>query len=319
MRRLFSSLAVAAAILCAPTAGKAWGVNGHAMVADLAMKILSDPRTGSPAVLAELQKLLPYAHAVDTGTLPVSSIADIASAPDSYRANGHPETTQWHFVDIPLQAPGYDAARDCHYSDDGTATVPAETCIVAKLPEMVATLADKSKTDQERGFALAFVVHLVGDIHQPLHAENDNDKGGNDRKFAWRGGITPTNLHTVWDSTLIDEQFGLPVAHKDPDPNKNYKVDLGPAAEAIKRLTPASCAEKSDGWVHPGVTRDMAATAKAWAEESHMLAPAAYTKLPAGFPSGWEDAYANYADPVIDCQLQKAGARLAEILREALS
>jgi hypothetical protein len=319
MRTLFSSLAVAAALLGTPMAGKAWGVNGHAMVADLAMSVLSDAKTGSPTAVATLQRLLPFAHAVDSGTLPVNSIADIASAPDSYRAGGHPETTQWHFVDTPLQAAGYDAARDCHFSDDGTATVAAETCIVAKLPEMVATLADKSKSDQERGFALAFVVHLVGDIHQPLHAENDNDKGGNDRKFAWRGGATPTNLHTVWDSTLIDEQFGLPVAHKDPDPNKNYKVDLGPAAEAIKRLSPASCSDKPDGWVHAGLIRDMAATVKGWAEESHKLAPAAYTNLPAGFPTGWEDNYANYADPVIDCQLQKAGARLAEVLREALS
>ena len=318
MRALLSSLAVAAALLGTPTAGQAWGVNGHAMVADIAMKILSDPATGAPATVAALQRLLPFAHDVDSGTLPVKTIADIASAPDSYRAGPHPETTQWHFVDIPLQAAGYDAARDCHFSVDGTASVPEETCIVAKLPEMVAILADKSKSDQERGLALAFVVHLVGDIHQPLHAENDNDKGGNDRKFTWRGGTMPTNLHTVWDSTLIDEQFGLPVAHKDPDPNKNYKVDLGPAAEAIKRLSPAACPDKPGDWAHAGITGDMKATVKAWAEESHKLAPAAYTNLPAGFPTGWEDSYANYADSVIDCQLQKAGARLAEVLREAL-
>lgn len=319
MRILVSSLAIAATLLCVPSAGRAWGVNGHAMVADLAMNILSDPKTGSPGTLASLQALLPYAHAVDSGTLPVSTIADIASAADSYRAGSHPETTQWHFVDIPLQAPAYDAARDCHFADDGQSTVAAQTCIVAKLPEFVAILADKSKSNEERGFALAFVVHLVGDIHQPLHAENDNDKGGNDRKFTWRGGTTPTNLHTVWDSTFIDEQFGLPVAHRDPDPNKNYKVDLGPAHEAVKRLDPASCPDKPDAWVQKDVTRDMATAVRAWAEQSHKLAPAAYTSLPAGFPTGWEDSYAQYADPVIDCQLQRAGARLAEVLREALS
>jgi hypothetical protein len=317
MRSLISSVALAAAIFCAPTVGKAWGTNGHAMVADVAMKILSDPTSGSPATLAALQALLPYAHAVDSGTLPVNSIADIASAPDSYRAGGHPETTQWHFVDTPLQAASYDAARDCHFADDGLSTVAAETCIVAKLPEFVAILADKSKSNEERGFALAFVVHLVGDIHQPLHAENDNDKGGNDRKFTWRGGATPTNLHTVWDSTLIDEQFGLPVAHRDPDPNKNYKVDLGPALDATKRLDPASCPDKPEAWVQKGVTHDMPA-ARAWAEQSHKLAPALYTNLPADFPTGWEDRYAQYADPVIDCQLQRAGSRLAEVLREAL-
>jgi hypothetical protein len=117
---------------------------------------------------------------------------------------------------------------------------------------------------------------------------------------------------------LIEEQFGLPVAHRDPDPNKNYKIDLLPAREAVKRLDPASCPDRPETWVRTGVTRDMAAAARAWAEQSHALAAAAYTNLPAGFPNGWEDAYANYANPVIDCQLQRAGARLAEVLREAL-
>ena len=318
MRRLFSSLAVAAALLGAPMAVKAWGTNGHAMVADIAMRILSDPKTGSPGTVAKLQALLPYAHAVDSGTLPVDSIADIASAPDSWRAGGHPETTQWHFVDIPLQAEAFDAARDCHYADDGKSQVTAMTCIVAKLPEFVAILADKKKSDQERGFALAFVVHLVGDIHQPLHAEDDKDKGGNDVKFTWRGGTTPTNLHTVWDSTLIDEHYGLPVAHKDPDPNKNYKVDLRLAAEAAKLLDPKACADKPGDWISPGITRDMPATAQDWANQSHRLAPTLYANLPKDFPAGWEDSYARYADPVIACQLQRAGYRLAQVLREAL-
>ena len=318
MRHLTSCLVLSATLLSLPAASHAWGTNGHAMVADLAMNILSDPKTGSATTVASLQKLLPFAHAIDSGTLPVNSIADIASAADSWRAGGHPETTQWHFVDTPLHDGAYDEARDCHFSDDGQSKVPGLTCIVGKLPEFVAILADKSKTDEERGVALAFVVHFVGDIHQPLHAEDDKDKGGNDVKFTWRGGATPTNLHTVWDSTLIDERFGLPVAHKDPDPNKNYKVDLVPAFAAAKTLSPAACSDKPDAWVHAGVTRDMAAATRDWANQSHVLAAAVYSNLPAGFPAGWEDGYARYANPVIECQLQRAGVRLAEVLKEAL-
>ena len=318
MRTLTSCLMLGAALLCAPSPGRAWGVNGHAMVADIAMTILSDPKTGSPGTVAALHDLLPYAHAVDSGTLPVETIADIASAPDSYRAGGHPDSAQWHYVDIPLHSDSYDESRDCHYTDDGKSTVPELTCVIAKLPEFVAILADKTKSDQERGFALAFVVHLVGDIHQPLHAEDDKDKGGNDVKFAWRGGATPTNLHTIWDSTLIDEHFLLPVAHKDPDPNKNYKVDLKPAFEAAKTLSPAACPDKPDSWVRAGVTHDMAAATRSWADQSHRLAAAVYSNLPAGFPTGWEDDYARYADPVIACQIGRAGARLAQVLREAL-
>jgi hypothetical protein len=318
MRKLTASLLLAASISCLPSASWAWGANGHAMVADIAMDILSDPKTGSPSTVAKLQALLPYAHKVDSGTLPVSTIADIASAPDSWRAGAHPETTQWHFVDVPLHSDAYDEGRDCHYTDDGQSTGPGLTCIVAKLPEFVAILADKSKSDEERGFALAFVVHLVGDIHQPLHAEDDKDKGGNDVKFTWRGGAAPTNLHTIWDSTLIDEHFGLPVAHRDPDPNKNYKIDLGPAHEAEKKLDPAACPDKPASWVKAGVTHDMNAAAREWANQSHQLALALYANLPAGFPAGWEDTYARYARPVIACQIERGGVRLAQVLREAL-
>jgi hypothetical protein len=317
MRKLTSSLALLA-ILCCPAASRAWGVNGHAMVADIAMDILSDPKTGSPSTIASLQTLLPYAKTLDSGTLPASTIADIASAPDSYRAGSHPETTQWHFVDIPLQADSYDEERDCHFSDDGQSHGAALTCVVAKLPEFVKILADKSKSPEERGQALAFVVHFVGDIHQPLHAEDDHDKGGNDVHFTWRGGATPTNLHTIWDSTLIDEHYGLPIAHRDPDPNKNYKVDLVPAGEAAKLVEAAACPDPAANWVHAGVTRDMSAAARDWANQSHLLAQGVYGNLPAGFPAGWEDGYARYADPVIACQLRRGGVRLAQVLREAL-
>jgi len=143
---------------------------------------------------------------------------------------------------------------------------------------------------------------LVGDIHQPMHAEDNGDKGGNEKLVML--GENRTNLHTLWDSILIDGLYGLPIAHKDQDPNKNYKIDLQPALEAHKKLV---CAEKIEQL-----------TPKDWAEESHRLAQAAYQKLPADFTPGWENAYAGWAGPVISCQLMKAGVRLAELLKEAL-
>jgi len=305
----------AAALACLPAVGRAWGTNGHAMVADIAQAQLSEP-----AIQAEIARLLPFAKEIDSGTLPATNLADIASAPDAWRAGGHPETGPWHYVDIPLRAPSYDEARDCHQSPDGKEPPPAEdNCVVAKLPEFVAILADKSRSDRERGHALAFVVHFVGDIHQPLHAEDDHDKGGNDVKFTWRNGANPTNLHTVWDSTLIDEHFALPVAHKDPDPNKNYKIDLAPAKAAIARLDPAACPDKPADWVKDAGVRDIAAATRAWAEQSHHLAQSAYDALPPDHPAGWEDRYAAFAEPIVECQLQRAGYRLAKVLREALA
>ena len=161
-------------------------------------------------------------------------------------------------------------------------------------------------------------MHFVGDIHQPLHAEDDHDKGGNDVKLTWRNGATPTNLHTVWDSTLIDEHFALPVAHKDPDPNKNYKIDLAPAKAAAAHLDPAACPDRPADWVSNGTVRDIVAAARAWAEQSHRLAQSVYAALPADRPIGWEDRYAAFAMPIVECQLERAGTRLAKILREAL-
>ena len=102
------------------------------------------------------------------------------------------------------------------------------------------------------------------------------------------------------------------------DPNKNYKIDLAPAAQAEKTLDPAACADKREGWVKPGVTRDLAGAVRDWTNQSHQLAAAVYANLPAGYPAGWEDGYARYADPVIACQIERAGVRLAQVLREAL-
>src|SRR5689334_1699600 len=133
---------------------RAWGPEGHAMIAEIAEIRLAN----SPA-LDQVKQIL----AADDSK--AKHLDQIASWADAVRP-ARPETQDWHFVDIPLDAADYDASRDCKPTDKGD-------CVIAELQRAVAVLRDKSADPKARVEALKFVVHLVGDIHQPLHTVND--------------------------------------------------------------------------------------------------------------------------------------------------
>jgi len=160
-----------------PHALTAWGREGHQVVASIAQARLS------PAARSGVYQLLHGA-----------TLASVATDADDYR-NSHRETARWHYVDIPLQATRYDAARDCRVQDG------EGDCALAEIDRLVATLRNRQAPAVDRAQALKFLVHFIGDIHCPLHASDDHDKGGN------QVGVTlvnqATNLHAVWDSGLI--------------------------------------------------------------------------------------------------------------------
>ena len=241
----------------------AWGQEGHSIVAEIAQERLDD------ATLAKIQKLLGG---------PVS-LASFASWADDFRA-AHRESAGWHFVDIPHDADNYDATRDC----------PADTsCVIAAITKYRDILADCSLTNQQRSDALRFVVHFVGDIHQPLHAaEKNEDQGGN---YVWvRFFGVDSNLHKVWDTGLITHKY----------------FAWGSYLDHLK-----------EQWF-PG--RDLTGldggTLVDWAEESHKIAVDVAYVIPASH--FLETPYYDKAEPHIDRQLSVAGLRLARILREAL-
>jgi hypothetical protein len=271
----------------------AWGPEGHAIVADIAQAHLSR------AASAEITRLLK--------TERHARLDDISSWADDYRST-HPDTGPFHFVDIPLKETRYDESRDCHY-DKNNNRVTELTCIVDKLPEYVAILSDTTKTDAERVEALKFVVHFVGDIHQPLHAEDNSDRGGNNVLLTYYGN--DTKLHAIWDGGIIEHQFGWKLgAHF----SFNHAVVAAEAANLDKQI---STADRS-AWATAGVLSGFPATVEGWANETHMLAPAAYNNLPNDRTGDWENAYQGYAMPVIEAQLERGGVRLAEVLNEAL-
>ena len=263
-----------------------WGQEGHAIVAEIAQ------RRVSPPVNAKINDLLSSELPNLKGAQ--FSLASVASWADDYRAAKHDETQRWHFVDIPYDRDFYNATADCQldpkYGD----------CIVNALARFRTALADCARPAAERAMALKFVVHFVGDIHQPLHdttAINPDtaadDQGGNlvlvtfVDKF---GQPQSSNLHHVWDTDLIMRKV----------------YDWG---EYVRLL-------ETDWLPGKDVVALQAGAPVDWAQDAHKAAQiVAYNFRP---DHVLDDEYYKDAIPIVDRQLALAGLRLARVLNEAL-
>jgi hypothetical protein len=244
------------------TAGQllGWGGEGHSLVARLAAARLT------PAAAARVAEILG----------PNVSLASIASWADEVRRS-RAATAPWHYIDIPIDKPHLDMKRDC----------PNNNCVLAKIEEFQHTIADPNVTAEQRQEALKFLVHFIGDIHQPLHCSDNKDTGGNDVKLEFGG--RPTNLHSLWDSAMIGKLGTEDALFAE------LNADLGKHEKKMRK----------------GDDRD-------WAEQSHKLGQKiVYGKLPKTAPIKVDASYEAIADPVIKEQLERAGARLAKVLNQA--
>ncbi len=267
-----------------------WGTTGHVIVARIAEDRLSKEAS---------QKLSDLLAADDSasehGRLSdpyVSNWADMIK-----KSNG---TSPWHWVDIPLEADSYDAKRDCPQDEQGD----KKGCLVGHLSEQIALLSDRKIADRDRERALKYVVHFMGDIHQPLHCVMwENDRGGNDRKIKYIADIRPAdaNLHALWDSVLIGEALGHKTDHESVLKYADAlagRIDAAAAAEWLKAKTPEE-----------------------WANETHAVAKAAVYKGVERDKSAVTvitEEYVKAKRPVVDGQLMRAGVRLAGVLERAL-
>jgi hypothetical protein len=154
----------------------AWGADGHQIIAMLAEAQLS------PAAKKEVDRLLSLE--------PGQTLASISTWADEHR---NPSTATWHYVNFPRGNCSYEPERDC----------PDGKCIVGAIERQIQVLRI-ADNDEKRLLALKYVVHLIGDIHQPLHAGFGDDRGGNNYQLQifMRG----SNLHAVWDTGLIKAQ-----------------------------------------------------------------------------------------------------------------
>jgi hypothetical protein len=303
-------------LLASPIRAWSWGCEGHQAVAMIAEKHMT------AHALESVNKIL-QSVPIDP-SLPrwcpsagLDLMSDSSTWADDLRKI-RPETSDWHYVDIPRDAPRGSLAEYC---PDATG------CVTGALAHQIDVLRDAGNSAQTRAEALRFVIHFVGDLHQPLHCVTNNDLGGNCVPVDFLGSppvekniqfesYSP-NLHGIWDSSIIERMKGTET--------------LAEWADSLDRHFNSKAGE----WQKAGIDVD------AWAWASHDLADnVVYAKLPVAIPvekpapakscvdddhistrmlklhervsQQYEDAVA----PVIDEQIAKAGVRLAMILNQ---
>jgi hypothetical protein len=175
----------------------AWGEIGHRVVAHVAASQLT------PAARANIARILGVQNtpaAID------KALSDAAEWPDSVARSKYTQTVVWHFIDLGLKP---NAAKD------GALWTSPDTAF-ARIVKFFGTIKARARDELERGSDLKFLVHLVGDIHQPLHTTTDQDRGGNCVAvvFATKAGpmSAPTELHATWDRGVIEDRLGVNTA-----------------------------------------------------------------------------------------------------------
>jgi len=283
MNKRISLLALFAVCWLAPQTALAWGPRGHRLVALIAEKRLS---VTAPQAVSFARKLLRTTNAPNTNceaTAPARSLDDVASNPDNFRQIELALVTRdWHFVNIDIANPTYDEARDC----------PSGDCVVRRTERMRELLKDRSRAACDRESALIYLIHFVGDLHQPFHtgfghlANGDPDLGGNLVTVTIDG--QPRKLHGVWDSTLIERQ------------NRSDQ-------QWVKHLMTDVLGDRDPETLAGGEVVD-------WTNESHEIAIERHVED----GTTLDAAYINAATKDVDERLLVAGLRLARLIEEAL-
>ncbi|HEX2794618.1 MAG TPA: S1/P1 nuclease, partial [Croceicoccus sp.] len=260
MRKAILSLALSLS-LAAPA--HAWGPTGHRVVGQIA----ADNVNGRTA--AQIALILG----------PGEDLAEAATWPDEQRSDPAPfwqkTSPPWHYVTVT----GHPEWRKGDAPEEGDAMTALKT--------FTATLRDAKASREDKALALRFVVHIVGDLHQPLHNGKAGDRGGNDIAVTWFG--EKTNLHSVWDSKMIEG---------------NLLGYTEYAARLERRTTP----EQTVAWWN--------ADPLAWNRESIVLRDRIYPaedKRDLGYLYQWQWR------PVAEERMAQAGLRLAAYLDEVFA
>ena len=238
-----------------------WGQKGHDTVAYIAECHLTPETKAAAEELLDGKSIVYYANWLDN-----------ASHTPEYAYS-----KTWHYKNI-------DAGENYEnvaINEDGD--------IVKALEDNIKILGDKMASKEEKALALKMVVHFLGDIHQPLHMGHASDLGGN--RVHVKYFKSPTNLHTVWDSRLVES------AHKWSYTEWQQQIDRASEAETRAILD--------------------AVTPEDWARETLCIVREIYKKTPQD--TNIEYDYIAEWTPVIERQLLKGGLRLAKILNETLT
>jgi hypothetical protein len=291
MKAIVAALALPI-LAIAPEFAFAWGDDGHKTVALIAQQCLTP--TARNAVNAIL--------AADSDNLTPHDIASEATWADKYRDENnrhdhYQETQNWHFTDIEIDSPDLTSAcfgRQPLRAGTLASNGPPQACAVDKIEQFAAELADHNTDAEERVMALKFILHFVGDLHQPLHSSDNHDFGGNKVKVTVEGfkHKSKDELHGFWDVQFVD---GIA---------KPPKVL---AQQLLREITPAQAASWAQGKPDD------------WAMEAFMLGKEdAYGAPPLSKDAlqHINSAYVAKAEEDVKLQLKRAGIRLAFVLNQ---
>ena len=236
-----------------------WGMTGHRIVGLIAERHLSKK------ALKNIDKILQKETIAE-----VSNFMDFIKSDNTYR-----HMSPWHYATIP---------DDRSYSEAGT---PEKGDVIATIERLIEELKSKQFSDQDELFALKCLIHLVGDVHQPLHVGNGKDRGGNDVKleYFWE----TSNLHRVWDTNMIEAQ------------NYSYTEYV----DWIDHPTEEQLSEWSSVRVLD------------WANESKEYRKQCYATMPEDKKLSYRYNYDNI--DLLNLRLLQAGIRLANVLNDIYS
>jgi len=283
MNRMRALVALAAATIASPAA--AFWEYGHETVAAIAYA------NAKPATRIAIRRILAAEKTLDTPTCPAHTIEQASVWPDCVKplkdTGGKSRfgyAYAWHYQNVNICEP-FDLVPACK---DGN-------CVSTQIGRQQAVLADRRAAPKERAMALAFLVHFVGDLHQPLHAGDKGDRGGNDARADY-GIYAPErgNLHSIWDGLLAERAISTP-------------------PPLVKRYPPRDRRRLAAGSVTD------------WSRESWQVAHRAYAVAMHGNPCQPTPARLTLTDadvvelvPVMRAEVVKGGLRLARLLDEAL-
>jgi hypothetical protein len=259
-RRFSPSVFILLGVLCVSAifarTSQAFGPTGHRVVGRIAETHLSD------AAARAVKELM--------GS---ESLAQAATWPDDIRSDTTlPNTGDWHFVTIE-DGQTYETSKKNPKGD-----------AIVKLQEFINVFRNPGATKEQKVVALRWIVHLTGDLHQPLHVGRGPDRGGNTIKVTWFG--KETNLHSVWDSELIE----------------STQLSFSELAEFINSPTPEQIAK----WQKSNILD--------WAQESMDYRQQVYTAPGPATKDGYRYSYENL--PLVKLRLTQAGVRLAGVLNQ---
>lgn len=268
MRTFPAILVLVSAVLPGPA--WAWGGYGHETVADIASDRLTPKARAAVAALLQ----------------PNASMAAVSSWADEERSFDR-ATGPWHYIDLPVR-------RDITAADEPR-YCPQGGCVVEEIDRDIGILKDPQRDRPSKRIALEYLIHFVGDLHQPLHCADDDDQGGNRKRVVFQapdGRTEALPLHALWDELVGVERGADPRAL---------------ATRLETQITPSETAAWSRG------------SASDWAFESYTVAktdiyPGLSEGPTRGRPIALPADYGRTMAPIVEQQLERAGVRLGFIL-----